>query len=433
MGRKGKRRRIAPGIYADGSGFAATVKVGDSLQREKRFTPSGDLSADLRKMQRWQLRTRATLLSTQPTRPASDTLAAAVPRFLATIPAGSTARRDYEKLLATWIASPIGLRPRQDIRRSDVLTQLSTWEADGYSAGTLNHRLRALRKLYDVLDSDDEDAINPCGKIQKRSEPEPEERGTSYELLEGILACLPDVGYAPRFGERPRVSKTKARLRVMAWTGLPPALIRQIRKEHIHWTEKVLDVMPRRKGKGVKARRLPLLDEAIDALRAFDAANAYGSYSNAAPWEAWRRAKRRYLEHRRASDTPPATVDAVAQVLATLRPYDLRHSFAAMVYEATGRQDAVKDLLMHGSLQTSERYIRRAVAPVSRAALDAVAAVRRGPLVAAESVVTPDVPAGASRSLPSGAVSVRNRPMLRAADSGEHQTKGRKNARRSAT
>jgi hypothetical protein len=75
----------------------------------------------------------------------------------------------------------------------------------------------------------------------------------------------------------------------MAWTSLPPAQIKKIQPEYIRWAEKELDVMPRRKGKGVKARRLPLLDEAVAALRDMVTADACGSYSNAAPWAAWQR------------------------------------------------------------------------------------------------------------------------------------------------
>jgi integrase len=426
MARQGKRRRIAPQIYADKSGYSAVAKIGDR-QREKRFRPSGDVDTDIRRMQRWQLRTRAELLGDRPTRPQADTLASDVPRFLATITAG-TPRRDYEKLLAAWLATPLGERPRRDIRRRDVLTQIAAWEADGYSAATLNHRLRALRKLYDVLDGDDEDAINPCAKIRKRSEPEPEARGTTYDIIEGILALIPDIGYTRERGQkRPTFNKSKIRLRVMAWTGLPPALIRQITADHIHWNEAELDVTPRRKGKGVKARRLPLLEEAVSALRDLAAADALGPYSNAAPWNTWDRAKRRYIAQLRESETDSRVVDELVRVIEPLRPYDLRHSFAAMVYEHSGgNRSAVSDLLMHAALQTSERYVKRAVAAVSRRALATVAAKRRELLDTAPSSLsstTAAVPSGAIVSTPNGAVSRRKRTSVKRAQSGEKRAK----------
>jgi integrase len=396
MARRGKRHNLGPGLWADDGGLAATVKVGSGPQREQRFTPTDDRDADIRRMQRWQLHTRAELLGDQPSKAARDSLTASIPRLLATMPAGSTTRHDYEKLLATWTATPLGAMPRHMIRRVHVLTQLSAWESDEYSSTTLNHRVRALRKLYDVLDADDEYAINPCAKIAKYTEPEPAERGTTYDIIEGILAWIPDIGFAATRGApRPAFNKSKLRLRVMAWTGLPPAQIRKIQPQHIRWTEKELDVTPRRKGKGVKARRLPLLEEAVTALRGFDAAGAYGAFSNAAPWMAWQRAKKRYLEDARTRLTPAAYAE-LERVVTPLRPYDLRHSFAAMVYETTENQYAVKDLLLHGSLQTSERYIRRAVIKVSQSAIAAVQATRT-------------VPAGASRSGPRLAVSGRKR------------------------
>jgi hypothetical protein len=78
------------------------------------------------------------------------------------------------------------------------VTTLSAWEAEGYAPGTLNHRLRSLKPLFDELNGDGEQAINPCAKIRKRTEPQLEERGTSYDITEGVLACIPDVGYAAR-------------------------------------------------------------------------------------------------------------------------------------------------------------------------------------------------------------------------------------------
>lgn len=379
MARRGKRHRLGVGLWVDDAGrLSATVKVGSLPQREKWFKPTGDREADLRRMERWQLHTRAELLGDQPLKASRDSLKASVPRFLATMPTGAP-RHDYEKLLDVWCHTSLGEMPRHLIRRAHVLTQFAQWEAEGYAAGTMNQRLRALRKLYEVLDADDEFAINPCAKIRKFTEPEPQERGASYDILEGILACIPDIGFAAKRGsKRPPYNKSKIRLRVMAWTGLPPAQIRKIRAEHIRWAEKELDVMPRRKGKGVKARRLPLLEEAVAALRDLQTAGGFGGFSNAAPWNAWQRAKKRYLTAAQDRLTHEQ-YDALAAIVIPLRPYDLRHSYAAMIYETTGNQYAVKDLLLHGSLQTSERYIKRAVIAVSRSAIAAVQAGRQGP------------------------------------------------------
>jgi site-specific recombinase XerC len=411
MGRRGRRHRIGDGLYEDESGLSAVVKVG-RRQREKRFRPSGDREADLLRMQRWQLRARAELIGDQPLRPSHETFVAAVPRFLATLPAGSPIRYDYEKLLARWLHTPLAAVPMPAIRHLQILTQLATWEAAGVAASTLNHLVRALRRLYDVINSDDEQASNPCSKIPRYREPDPVSRGTDHLIIEGILACLPDVGYSAGRVERPAVSKTKARLRVMAWTGLPPALIRQIRPEHIHWESRELEVAPRRKGKGVRARRLPLLDGAVAALRAFDEADAYGSYSNAAPWMAWQRAKRRFIAQMRAAKIGAAALDELQRVLAELRPYDLRHSFGADVYRHSQNLKAVKDLLMHSSLHTSERYITSAVDEVSRSALEAVQKARTR---------ASRVPS----SLPSKAVSGRKREDLSPAPKGASATKRR--------
>lgn len=374
MGRRGKRIRLGVGLWTDDRGrLSATIKVGAHPQREKYFKASGDLDADIIRMQRWQLQTRASLIGDAPQVTDRETLAGSVPIFLATMPEGSAARRDYEKLLVSWIATPLGPVRRDEIRRSHVLTQLAKWEAEGFAASTTNHRLRALKKLFDVLDMDDERAINPCAKVRKRTEPEAQERGADYAILEGILAMIPDMGYAAKHGsKRPEANKSKIRLRLMAWTGLPPELVKHIREEHIDWQAKELLVTPRRKGKGVRARRLPLLEEAVSALRDLKAAGGFGRYSNAAPWMAWQRAKKRYLEAAQASGLPAGELAALRAIVEPLRPYDLRHSFLSRLYEDSGGDlMAVRELAMHSSVTTSQRYLKRIAAPSARRALAA--------------------------------------------------------------
>src|SRR2546425_2938878 len=96
--RRGHRRRIAEGVYRDGSGTSATVHVG-TVQLEERFPPRTPLKV----MQRWRQVTAEKLRVNRP-RILGGTLAADVEVYLATLadrPALQALRRVH---LAWWVA-----------------------------------------------------------------------------------------------------------------------------------------------------------------------------------------------------------------------------------------------------------------------------------------------------------------------------------------
>lgn len=369
MGRRGKRIRLAEGVFADHGGIAARVRVGSGTAqrtKEKRYP----IGTDLRIIQQWQLRARADLLSTQPAKAARGSLAAAVPRFLATL----TGRRkkDMAALLHHWTASPLGNQARDAISRPQITTQLATWETAGVAASTLNHRLLALRALYRELDAGDEHAYNPTVGIKKRPEPEPTPKAVSYDLIEAIIAFMPDRGRQLKVGEkRPTVSQTKARARVLAWTGLPPAQVMKIQPSDVDWEHCTLRVTPRRKGKGTRARVVPLLPQAVNALRWFFAAGATGPYSTSAFYKTWLTAQRRLVRALKAlAKAHGADPDAI--VLPRISPYSLRHSFGTeAVKRSKGNLLGVQTLMLHARVSTTERYLKSALEHSAQSVINA--------------------------------------------------------------
>lgn len=368
MGRKGPRKRLAEGIYADGTGIAARVRVGSGdlqVGREKRY-PAG---TDIKVIQRWQLQTRAALMVEAPSAPVRGTLAAAVPGYLQTLPSGRR-REDARALLQHWIDSPLGTHARASITRPQVLAQLVAWEDAGVAASSINHRLRELRGLYRVLDSNDPTAYNPTFDIKKRSEPEPEPRAVSYDLIEAIIAYMPDHGSTmTRGATRPTASQTKARALVMAWTGLPPAQVMKIQPHHVDWQARTLAVTPRRKGRGTKARTIPLLPEAVDALKAFFSAGATGRYSTSAFYKTWQTAQRRLVRELRRLAVEQG-IDPLTVNLPRIRPYDLRHSFGTEAVRRTNNLLGVQTLMLHARLSTTERYLKSAIAQSAQAVIE---------------------------------------------------------------
>ena len=364
MPRKGKRQStLAPGIYVYPTRLRVIAKAGTRM-REKHYP----LGTDLRVMQSWQLREKATLLENAPVRATRGTLAADIPTYLATLT--GRRRKDEAAIAHHWLVSALGPMPRSEIRRAQVKAQLATWQTAGVAASTINHRLRVLRNVYRELDADDEEANDPTAGIRKLREPEPQIRAVPYDVIEAVIAYMVPRGRAERGqSHADTVNKSRARARVMAWTGLPPALLMKVRPDHVDWTAGTLDVTPRRKGKGTTAKTIPLLPQAVEALKAFFAACAAGTFSTSSFRHRWLGAQRRLVaEIRRqvvASGGDPHSV-----TLPPIRPYDMRHSFLTEVYRRSKDLLAVRQLGIHAKVATSERYIGAAADPAARAAVD---------------------------------------------------------------
>lgn len=372
MPRKGKRQRIAPGIFEDGSGYEAQVNRGRGKGNSKRFTRSADRDADLRTMRRWQLRRQVDLLQAPaPPRLVSprDTLKHDARAYLATLTGRK--KRDAETLLDHWERTPLATLPRREITPLMIRTQMAGWLEADVAASTINKRLGALRALYRVLDEDDLNAPNPTLKIHKVPEPDPEPREIPRAFRDAIFAAMPDRGQGKRGEARPSVSLTKLRQTVKATTGLPDKQIMQLREPHVKWAVAAVWVTPRRKGKGSKGKWLPLIPAAVKALRAFFAAGADGDYSTSAAAKSWHRAV--------AAATAVWTTAGrqMPPLPPNLRPYDLRHTFLTEAFRRSKNVRAVQELGLHADPRTTERYMVGAVSETTQTAIDQVAAADR--------------------------------------------------------
>src|SRR3990167_6097195 len=122
MPRKGTRQStLAPGIYVYPTRLRVIAKAGTRM-REKHYP----LGTDLRVMQSWQLREKATLLENAPVRATRGTLAADIPTYLATLT--GRRRKDEAAIAHHWLVSALGPMPRSEIRRAQVKAQLATWQ-----------------------------------------------------------------------------------------------------------------------------------------------------------------------------------------------------------------------------------------------------------------------------------------------------------------
>jgi integrase len=229
---------------------------------------------------------------------------------------------------------------------------------------TIRHYRTALYSLWTALDG--KDAPNPLRDVKPPRSDDPEPRALPYEIIDGILAAMPERGQGLRDQPRGDVSKTRARLKVQAYVGLPSKQVMLLREEHVNWQEPSLLVHGRRKGNGTPTTRLPLVPQAVAALREFFDAKAEGPFSTSSARQSFRRACQAYLQQTAAQD--PEQAKRLAALLKDARPYDLRHSYLTMTYLASEDIHITQKMGQHSDPRMTNRYTLAAVDPRLRAA-----------------------------------------------------------------
>jgi integrase len=366
--RNGRRIRIAEGVYRDGSGISATVHVGP-IQLEERFP----LATSLKVMQRWRQMTAEKLRAQRP-RVVSGTLAADVEVYMKTL-ADRPALQALRRVHLAWWVSRFPNRFRHTLTAAELraalaefaVTRIQRWPSRPPSLptpATVRHYRTALYSLWTTLDG--KNAPNPLRDVKPARSEDPEPRALPYEVIEGILAAMPQCGQGLPKVPRSDVSKTKARLKVEAYVGLPPKQVMQLREEHVNWQDPSLLVQGRKKGKGTHTTRLPLVPQAVAALRAFFDAKAEGPFSTSSARLSFRRACQAYIEQIAIKD--PQEANRIAALLKNARPYDLRHSYLTMTYLATEDIHATQKMGQHSDPRMTNRYTLAAVDPRLKAA-----------------------------------------------------------------
>ncbi len=243
-----------------------------------------------------------------------------------------------------WAAVFEGLK-RDAITPAEISAQLHAWRANGMAAASVNKRRSALMHLYSVLDGKAE--RNPVRDTPKFAEPTPAPKALPYDWIARIFAAMPS-------------SKSKARLMVLAYTGIPHAQIQTITAADVNVKAATVAVAGRRKGKGTGARIVPLTRDGIRAFRLMQHEDAWGVFSRSTLRTVFRRACKRAL----------GNMD--------FTPYDLRHSFGTELYRASGDIRATQILMGHSSPTLTHRYTLAAVDPRVRDAVKRFGKKARG-------------------------------------------------------
>jgi integrase len=308
------------------------------------------LETPLREMQEWRKDIKAEQRIARKQRATSGTFEYDAARYLKAV----TALKDRPREIAIWVAE-FGQTRREKIRPSDIRAIRDRWAreprgltVDGtalppLSPSTVNKRLRALSNLWTVLDG--KRAPNPVREVDELPEPDPIARDLDYGTIEKILHALPDLARPMKGHRRAKRSLTKARLRILAYTGLTPIQLMRLTSAHVDLDRAFIRLPRRQKGRGVAGAVVPLLPPAVEAFRELAALDGWGQFSAHSLHKSFERACKR-------------------AGVAKARVHDLRHSLGTIAYELTGDLDVVMAMLQHASRRTVARYTMRAAAKV---------------------------------------------------------------------
>lgn len=315
------------GIRPWKGGWQAYIRVGGVL-RAKGY-PS-DTAVET--MKAWRQSQRGAPAA----RRSGSTLKRDVVRYLKRVRAMPTYGQRRQHLIL-WLDALGWTRDRATITAADIDHVLQDWQAT-LEPDTVRKRRTSLLSFYTKLDG--KAAVNPVRETTPPKQKPAQVRGLDTATLQRVLDSLPP-------------SKTAARLRVMAWTGLPPGMLMKLAATDVDLKRAEVRVASRKKGAGSPARTLPLVPQAVSAFREMIAYNAFGAFAIAAAGRVLHRGCKR-------CDVTP------------IRLYDLRHSFGALLYRTTKDLPTVQRFLLHASLASTARYAMGAVREVDRAAAQLV-------------------------------------------------------------
>lgn len=361
---RGKRIRIAKGIYRDRYGIAGVVNVRG--HREERRYPFGMDKVTIRK----ELDDRIKELEdTLPDSGERGTVRRAAHDYLEALPAGRF-KEDRLSLLAAWVAE-IGDKILQALKRAELAEVIERWQRAEDSVSRINKRISALRVLWRRI-APDHASVHAVERIRRlRPSRTRRDRAIDLRLAMQILDAVATQAKAKPGAPRDQPSLTRARLAALLWTGQPTAILSQVEPQHVRWerTPPEIYIQPRRKGAGVDAGWVPLTPQGAAAMRELFRIGAHmGPWHRGTLRLGWRRAVKVIQGQLRKKGRHDE-----ATRLDTARVYDLRHSYLSALLTASGDLYAVAEAGRHSDLETTRGYVHASSSPRLKAAVAALA------------------------------------------------------------
>jgi len=336
-------KKIAKGVRQTTHGWQVFASVGGQFV-SKHYPLDTPLAALIEA--RKNLVATAQLGLTTTAAEADKAFAADVKRYLKA-KAGMPTISDRTQRVEWWRDTVGRHRTRDSVTSVEIRRHLEAKRKAGAKPGTLNVYRTALMDFYTVLNGPS--GFNPVRDVPKYHEQElPLQLPTRDEATRAVEHAIHQ--------KQPRKDGTKsqARLRVLLWTGWPSKILKKVRPNDIKWEERRVIVHGREKGGGTKPQTIPMMPQAMEALKAFDALNAYGPFSGSA-----------------LHSTLHRGCDAAG--VARFRVYDLRHLFGTELVANSHDERGTAELMLHTSPQQTWRYTRQAASTRAQATIDAMA------------------------------------------------------------
>lgn len=337
MPRKGKRKKIAEGIYRDAYGLAACVKVGKRT-REKRY-PEG---TDLKTIKAWREAEKVKLRGAQ-ILVVKGTVAAEGARYLRIVK-GSLDKATFKSRrseVRAWNAQ-IGREDPRKLANTRLREAISTWREDGKSAKTIQNRMRTLGHWWRTLYGQDP----PLEGIEI---PKPQKRRPVFvgaDTIKAVELRLREFEHGGRkkdSGALVKNSCQRARFMVIATCGMRPAQLKRMTQQDVDLERRVVMIPAAKGGEPVG---LWLNDEMLAAWTTFAQANAWGAFDT-----------RGFGRLLRKAGWP-----------VSVRPYNARHAVGIELAERGIDFRVIADMLGHRDDRTTRGfYVPVLSSPLKRA------------------------------------------------------------------
>ena len=313
-------KHLDRGIWQTRYGYRVMIRIRGKLHTE-RFPPIYTLD----RLRKWrddhEKRHR-------PKKGQRGTFAADAEGYLLTVRTMSSFA-DRKRDIQNWI-DVVGDKPRWELTPELIRAQLSTWKAEGggidpktgkpipLANNTVNHRRTALSHLFTVLDGKNE--YNPVREVPPFALPAPMKRGLPLAVVMRVLRKI----HGP---------KTRARLEVLAWTGLRPSELMRLTPDLVDLRAGVA-LVPTAKGGPPREIAFRL---AVPAWKKLLKADALGKFSVQSTRKSLHLACK-------AVGVPP------------FRVYDLRHSFLSALRKSGADLSDVQAQAGHTDIALTRRY-----------------------------------------------------------------------------
>lgn len=311
--------RLDKGIFKTPYGYLIAIRIRTKLHR-KRFPPTYTLEA----LRRWR---DDHLRLHKPRKAMRGTFAQDAEDYLAAV-AQMPTYSDRARQIHAWVTAH-GTKPRWTFTPELIRAQLTAWKGTGLANNTVNHRRTALSHLYTVLDG--KNAYNPVKEVPPFPLPLPVKRGLPMKTVVKVLRQITGP-------------KTRARLEVLAWTGMRPSELMRLTPALVD-LKAGLAIIPT--GKGGPAREISFV-LAKAAWKKLLKADALGPFSVQSTRKSLHRACKKVG-------------------VEPFRVYDLRHSFLSALRKSGADLSDVQYQAGHSDIALTRRYAPAVTEKLQRA------------------------------------------------------------------